>query len=433
VSAEDARRLVDSLVGDLGRVAEVMASASFLDQREIVRGLIHEISIDAETMRGEITSYSVLVRYVLDMEAGRNVSRSSKKGPRGYAQLTNLRVRLRIIMRLLQDRGIKDIRKVTDEDATQLFLDMERGEITTSRGTPYRSTGDYVRVMKAFWNWWMKINRKEGVTVTDITEDLRVTRTQPAFVYLKKEDLDAMLPYFNRDEQILLLFLFDTIIRSPTEVLSLRASDVYTSEGQVWVNVPDEASKTFGRTFNLLYCGTALMDYIQRRRLSSDAPLFNFKPLLLNKKLKQVAEQIFGDRSSHPECDLYKNLTLYDFRHSAAIHFRILAKENPGEISLDAIRHRAGWSDFSMLNYYTRLIGLDGRIEKTGLLLKQDKHDLEQEVSQLREENSALREDIKQTSRELRETRLHVEQVLELLRRGQSSGQMRVYDVHQTP
>ncbi len=58
-SAEEARRAVDELVGDLGRVAEVIASAPFLDQREIVRGLTHEIAIDVETMRGEIAFNAV--------------------------------------------------------------------------------------------------------------------------------------------------------------------------------------------------------------------------------------------------------------------------------------------------------------------------------------------------------------------------------------
>ncbi len=59
MSAEEARQLVAGLVGDLARVAEVIASAPFLDQREIVRGLTHEIAIDAETMRGEIAFYAV--------------------------------------------------------------------------------------------------------------------------------------------------------------------------------------------------------------------------------------------------------------------------------------------------------------------------------------------------------------------------------------
>jgi len=34
---------------------------------------------------------------------------------------------------------------------------------------------------------------------------------------------------------------------------SLRVRDVYEQDGEVWVHVPDEARKAFGRSFNLHY------------------------------------------------------------------------------------------------------------------------------------------------------------------------------------
>ena len=112
----------------------------------------------------------------------------------------------------------------------------------------------------------------------------------------------------------------------------------------------------------------------------------------MNRRLKTLAKQAFGGRPDHPDCDPYHTLTLYDFRHSGAIHFRLLARDNPGEISLDAILHRGGWTSFKMLNYYTQFIGLDGKIEKHGMLLKQDKHKLEQELEDLKNEFRKLRE-----------------------------------------
>ena len=45
-----------------------------------------------------------------------------------------------------------------------------------------------------------------------------------------------------------------------------------------------------------------------------------------------------------------------------------------------------------MLDYYTRYIGLDGKIEKHGMLLKQDKHKLEQELEDLRNAFEKLKE-----------------------------------------
>ena len=226
----------------------------------------------------------------------------------------------------------------------------------------------------------------------DITEDLRTDSSKPTFVHISKKHLDQLLPYFDEDEQLILYFLFDSLARPPTEILSLRARHVYERDGNVWVTIPNEVSKTFGRSLNLLYCGQAMLDYIRRRRLGPDDVLFSFKPWLLNRKLQKIAAQLFGDAQSHAEGDLFRNATLYDLRHSGAVHFRLLAKENPDQISLDAVRHRGGWADLKMLNYYTQFLGLDGEIKKQGVLLNLDKHHLEEEIDELKREMAVLRE-----------------------------------------
>ncbi len=363
----------------------------------------------------------LLVRYVLDMERGLNVSRHSKRGGRSYTQLCNLRTRLSQVMRFLQGRGIDDITTATDSDVVQLFSDMEKGVLRTSRGTIYKSFDDYARVLKAFWHWWMKVNRRSGTPIQDITEDIRSSKeAKPRFVYLTKSDVDELLPFFDPDEQLLLTFLFDSIIRAPTELLSLQAKHVYARDGETWVTIPDEVAKTFGRSFNLLYCGTALIDYIRNRNIRPEERLWSFSPYVMNRKFKRVAGQVFGNSRSHAEGDLYRNLTLYDFRHSGAVHLRLLAKDNPSLISLDAIRHRGGWKSFDMLNYYTRFIGLDGRIERQGLMLRQDKHALEKENQKLRqkeklvvERNAAQQQELSELRRKALETDRRIAELME--------------------
>ena len=327
----------------------------------------------------------VLLQYLKDMEIGRNTARSSRKGPRGYARLNTLRQRLSQIMRMLNARGIDPLTNATEEDVAKFFSDMERGTLKTGAGMKYRSTLDYLKAFKAFWHWWIKVNRKSGAQVPDIAEDVGAQKSNPRFVYISKIDLERLIPFFPKGEQVMLMFLFDSIIRAPTELLSLTVKDVYQEGGEVWVNIPDEISKTFGRNFNLLYCGESLLDYIADNDLKSGDRLFKFSPAFFNRKLKMVASQVFGDGAPHPKSDPYKNLSLYDFRHSGTVHLRLLAKENPHLISLDAIRHRGGWADFSMLNYYTQFLGMDGKIEKQGILLKADKHELEKEVDSLKE------------------------------------------------
>lgn len=323
----------------------------------------------------------LIMDYIFDMEKGENVARGSKKGARGYGGLNVNRLKLIQTAKMLERQKIKDMSKVTQKQIHKLFDDLYKGRIVREiDGKPYKLVADFITRYKSFWHWWMKINKKEGKKVEDICEDLEMRKAAVNFVYFTKEHLDRMMPYFTPDEQVLALFLFDTIIRFPTECLSLRVSDIYNKEGEVWVNIPDEVSKTFGRTFNLIYSGPEILKYIKNKKKDDDEYLFdlkNYQMMGFNKKLKQVALQVLAngnkEKISHPKANgKFSELTGYDFRHSGAIHLRVLAHKN-NSVSLDAIRHRAGWSDFGMLNYYTQFLGLTGEIKKEALLIEEDK------------------------------------------------------------
>jgi len=340
----------------------------------------------------------ILIKYISDMETGQNVGKGSKKGSRSYGRLNVLRQKLMRIFNLLEARGINDITKADKNYSAVhgLFDDLFKGRIKRlDNGQPYRYVSDYVRNFKAFWHWWMKINRKQGIAVEDITEDLSTENPAVQFVYLTKEQVDEMLPYFNEQQQVLIKFLYDTIIRFPTECLSLKVKDVYEKNGEVWLSIPDEISKNnkSGRTFNLLYCGDALRKYIRESNLQPCDDLFSLSYERFSEKLKKVAKQLWGDKISHPKAgEMYSNLSGYDFRHSGAIHLRILAQKN-ANISLDAVRQRGGWSDFKMLNYYTQFLGLTGEIKKEDLLISEDKSRLEKEIEQLRNESKQQKEE----------------------------------------
>lgn len=335
-----------------------------------------------------------LLNYIFDMESGNNVAKKSKKGGRSYPRLNNLRQRTAWLLGKFEERGIRDITKVTSQQVNNFFNDMERGTMKTLQGEKYRSHGDYAKVFKAMWHWWMKVNRKKDIQIIDITEDVATKPSEdPNFVYITKEQEEQMLPYLNEKEQLLTDFLFDSLIRFPTEALSLQVKNIYEKDGDIWVNIPQEISKTIGREFNLVYCGKAIMEYIKKNNLKPEDYLFDISPDYYNWKIKKVAVQLFGDVESHPKAKgKFSEISGYDLRHSGAIHFRILAKENPAEISLDALRQRGGWVDFKMINYYTKFIGLDGKIDKAGLLIKKDKHKLEQEMDKLKKKMKKFEE-----------------------------------------
>jgi len=344
-----------------------------------------------ETGESDLTKKNsdILIQFIFDMEVGSNVSRKSKKGGRSYPRLNNLRQRLAQIMRMMEKRGVKDITEITEKKIAQFFKDMIEGDIKRQDGEKYKSPQDYVKIFKSFWNWWIKINRKKGLDIFNIAEDLDGAKKEdPEFVYMEKDVfMNKFLPYFTKEEQLIQLFVYDSLIRSPTELKSFQVKNVFKKNGDVWINIPDEISKVTGRQLNLIYCGDEVLKYIEEKEKKPDDYLFEFSHLMLHKKMQKVAEQIWGDEISHPKAKgSFKTCTLYDWRHSGTIALRIKIHENPEALSLDTLRERGGWKNYRMLDYYTKFIGLSGEIKKDKLKLEEDKTKLEREVEEIKKQ-----------------------------------------------
>ena len=330
----------------------------------------------------------LIIQHIEDMEAGRNVNRKSKAGRRGYNTLNTRRSWLIVIFKNLEKRGIKDITEITEKQIHDFFDDVKKGIVKTQKGKTYgKSVRDQIKAFRALWNWYKKTQRKlhnetngeKGKLVIDITEELSAEKNGDDFVYFTLEQLKEMMPYFSEDEQVRLLFMFDTIIRSPTELMNVKVSDIHDNFEQLTIR--DEVAKTYGRTIKLLLCSDELKKYVKKNELKQNDYLFNFSPSNFNKKLKQVAKVVLGTGISKGG-ESYDKITLYDFRHSGACHWRLEAYKT----KIDALMYRGGWSNLSTLNYYTKKIGMRDSIEKSDLLIDVDRTELEK----LKEENSTL-------------------------------------------
>ena len=236
---------------------------------------------------------NIILKYIFDMEVGKNVSKSSKKGSRSFSRLNSLRNRIMYITKILEDRKLTDLTKLKSDDVIELFNDMRNGKIKRKDGTNYNSVADYVKDFKSFWNWYMKIKRAEGIIIQDITEDLDKRKAENTFVYLEYDDVQKMLPYFNEDQQVRILFMFDTIIRSPGELKNIKVYDL--SKDCKELNIRTEISKIMGRRIKILYCSEELKRYIKRNNLKDDDYLFQFEHQLFNNKLQRVAKELFGE------------------------------------------------------------------------------------------------------------------------------------------
>lgn len=253
-----------------------------------------------------------IFRYVTDMELGLNVSVINKKGSRSYIRLTSIIQRMVFLANRFEKLyNISDITKITEKEVHSYFSGMRNGTILQDNGKPYMSTGDFVKNFKAFWHWHQKIKRKEGIDVPDITIDLDTSREKPKWVYLTEEQVKKICENAKYEYKVLIMFLFDTGIRAPTELLNVRVSDFINDFSELIIR--DEASKTFGRRIKLMLCSDMIKGYVNNNKLSGNDYLFKIVPNTANKYLKRLSKKLFGEGKSS-----------YSFSISNLFHQRII-------------------------------------------------------------------------------------------------------------
>ena len=349
----------------------------YLAWKEKVKGGIQNISKK---------NSSILLKYLEDMECGLNVSMKSKKGARSYPRLNTLRQRLNFMFKKFEERyELYDITLITEQHLHSHFSGMRNGTIKNLRGKQYKSTVDYVKIFKSFWHWHQKINRKTDVKIPDITVDLDTSRDKPKWVYLTEEEVKRLYDAAKPSYKILIMFLFDTGIRAPTELMNIKVSDLL-SDGKE-LNIRDEISKTFGRRIKLMICSDILQDYIKEKELGHDDYLFEISPPSVNQYLKRLAKRVLGDTKT-PAGEKYSDLTMYDFRHCSCCYWL------PRYKSESALKFRFGWKKSDKIHYYSEMLGMRDTISEEDLLVDVTKTELEQRLAKTEKENELIKEEM---------------------------------------
>ena len=330
-------------------------------------------------------NFTILKQYLHDMETGLNVASSNKKGSRSYIRLNVLRQRLVFIMKELEIQySLTKITEIKESQLFNFFNDLRNGTIKRKDGKTFKSAGDFVKDFKAFWHWWMKINRKKEINILDMTLDLDTTKDKPDWVYLTEEQVKKLCVDFKFDYKVLVWFLFDTGIRAPTELMNIRVSDFYNNFKEL--NIRDEISKTFGRRIKLMICSDLIREYVKKKELKGEDYLFTLTPSSMNKYLKRAARRLFGDEKS-PAGEKYANLSMYDFRHISCCYWL------PRYKSESALKYRFGWKKSDKIHYYSELLGMRDTISEEDMLVDISKLELEKRIEKTEKENAFLKED----------------------------------------
>jgi integrase len=336
----------------------------------------------------EISKYNsdLILRYLNDMGCGYNVSNVSAKGSRSYIRLNTLRQKMVFFAKKFKEvYGTDKITGLTELQLCKFFTDMRNGIITREDGKPYQSAGYYVKNFKAFWHWWMKINKKEGIEIKDLTEDLDSSQDKPRWVYLDEAQVKQLCENAKYEYKVLIMFLYDSGIRAPTELINIKVSDFYSDFREL--NIREEITKTFGRRIKLMLCSDAIKEYIKYKGLNPEDYIFSFTPFLVNRYLKRLAKRILGDKES-PAGEKYSNLTMYDFRHCSCCYWL------PRYKSESALKFRFGWKKSDKIHYYSEMLGMRDTISEEDMLVDLTKTEIEKQLIQSENKNKILNDRI---------------------------------------
>lgn len=327
----------------------------------------------------------LIKKYVFDMENGINISIKSAKGSRSYPRLNNIRQRFIFLAKEFEQRLKVDLEDLEEEHIFKYFNGMRNGEIKRKDGKQYQSTADYVKVFKAFWHWYMKVGKKNGAEIQDITTDLDTSSSKPKWVYLSEEQVKKLCDNAKYEYRILMTFLYDTGIRSPSELVNVKVSDIYNNYKEV--HIREEISKTFGRRIKLMLSSELIKGYVKEKGLKQEDFLFPINYTTTNRYLQRLANKLFGDAVSEAG-KKYSEITMYDFRHCACCYWL------PRYKSESALKYRFGWKKSDKIHYYSELLGMKDTIAEEDILIDTTKTEIERRLVKTEKENTILKDKV---------------------------------------
>jgi integrase len=251
-------------------------------------------------------------------------------------------------------------------------------------------------VFKAFWHWFQRREQENDRMVKDITIDLDKSESnENEFVYFTIEELKKVINHCKFEYRVYLWFLFDSGIRSPTEFMSLKAKDFHWLEDSsiYELDIKQSYAKTFGRKIKLVLSSNILKEYLGTKQ--SEEPIFDRDWRSFCRYIKRKFVKVLGEKITKGGKKI-SEIRPYDFRHSAACYWR------PRYKNVNAYMYRFGWKEMSMVNYYTKFLGMRDTISKDDLLIDSEaKTKLELQLEQERKTRSLMEERLQSQENQL--------------------------------
>ncbi len=318
--------------------------------------------------------HALLIKFLKDMELGLNTP-VGLNGKRSSGTLLNLSSHNLFFLRNFK----KPLINLTKKDLHELQDKIDNGIIKKRNNQPFKQFGNYIKDFKVFWHWLQRTKKVKN----DITIDISAKTSKPDWVYLDEEQIKKFFNKLNFDMRVICWFMYDSGARV-TESNSLKVENFSNEFTQV--DIPDEVSKTFGRTINLKICSQYLKEYVAEHKLQPSDYLFRKGLFGMNKYLKYWCGKIFGkDKVSSPKAKgLYGHFTLYDIRHNSSCYWLNRYPTHKG------IMYRFGWKNADKIEYYSAFLGVQDELTDNDMVIGEDKnkiYKLEDSIKKLEKKN----------------------------------------------
>ena len=333
--------------------------------------------------------YKILINYLNDMESGLNCKPILKNGKQKFEREAGTLLNLSNHILFFLKEFDKPLLKLKKEDTAELLKKVKDGKIRKRDGKNFTAFGNYIKDFKAFWGWMIRTDKVKE----DILKFASSSTDKPSWVFLTEEEIkiffNNLIPYY----RVITWFMYDTGARV-TEANSIQIK--HFSKDFKQVTIPEEASKTFGRTINLKLCSDLIKEYVQTNKLKEDDFLFSKDLFTINKYLKVNCGKRFGiDKISDPKAKgKYGNFTLYDIRHNSACFW---LNRYPTHKDL---MYRMGWKNSDKVDYYTGFLGQSDKLSDADMISGEDKpklYQLEKENQEIKKRLTDIELLIKQT------------------------------------
>lgn len=350
-----------------------------------------------------------IIAFLEDLKNGVNVKKAHGKD-RGLSRLCTLYSKLKTVNELLQEHYNTDMIRISEDNLQEFFHKLRDGEITQKNGRPYRSPGYYAKAVKQFWAWYMHKERRKGRKIEDKTVYLNIKIQKGRWTYLTFEQVKQMAEHARYDYRVLIWFLFDTGIRSPTELANFRTRDFTHEGGYYWVHIREETSKTKGRRFKVPLCGEIVARYIKQKKLKPDDQLFPISYPLILRNLQNLGYQVHKiGKQITKEGSKGKNLRRmntyvvggvkpYDLRHCSACYWVARHQDKP-----DFLLYRFAWSGYDMIKYYTEFLGLSDPTSHEDVIDEEERGVLKLNDERQRQRIEELESELKNMKQDMEE------------------------------